>query len=87
MKIYKIQICMVSVIARLKTYELGNYNSSTPVVFVEANDPDGACYRATHDLAKILLKKDHSIDSINFIKEIMHDVRIIKIECPNEKEL
>lgn len=78
---------MTLVIARLKQYELDQYNSAQPVVFVEADDPDGACYQATHDLAKILLKKDHSIESINFVKEIMHDIRVIKIECPNEEEL
>lgn len=87
MKIYKVHVCMTSVITRLKRYELEKYNNSISVIFMEADDPDDACYKATHDLAKILLKKDHSVDSINFIKEIINDVRILKIECPNEKEL
>jgi hypothetical protein len=82
MKIYKVHVCMIAVIARLKKFSLEEYNSSQPIVFIEARDPDGACYYATHRLTNILLKKDHSIENINFVKEIMHDVRIIKVECP-----
>jgi hypothetical protein len=51
---------MIAVIARLKKFSLEEYNSSQPIVFIEARDPDGACYYATHRLTNILLKKDHS---------------------------
>lgn len=78
---------MFAVLARLKKYNLENYNSVRPIIFVEAKDPDEACYKATHRLTNILLKKDHSIESIEFIKDIINDVRILKIECANEKKL
>jgi len=70
------------VIPRLKKYELEDYNSSTPIIFVEAKDPDDACYKAMHKLAQKILKSDHSVETLNFIKDIFNDIRIIKIEVP-----
>ena len=70
------------VMPRLKKYELEDYNSSTPIIFVEAEDPDDACYKAMHKLAQKILKFDHSVETLNFIKDIFHDIRIIKIEIP-----
>ena len=71
------------VMPRLKEYTLEDYNSNNPIVFVEAEDPDDACYVASHKLVSKILKKDHSIETLNFAKEIMRDVRIIKIEVPS----
>lgn len=71
------------VMPRLKEYTLEDYNSNNPIVFVEAEDPDDACYIASHKLVSKILKKDHSIETLNFAKEIMRDVRIIKIEVPS----
>ena len=44
------------VMPRLKKYTLEDYNSSTPIIFVEAKDPDDACYKAMHKLASKILK-------------------------------
>tara|TARA_B100002019_G_scaffold227060_1_gene200166 strand:+ start:3988 stop:4251 length:264 start_codon:yes stop_codon:yes gene_type:complete len=87
MKIYKVLMDMTNVIARLKRFDLGTYNSAAPVIFVEAEDPDGACYKAYHKLNLKLLKKDHSVESIEFVKGIMNDIRIVKVEAANEKKL
>lgn len=78
---------LTCVINRLKQYELQEYNNIAPIIFVEAKDPDHACYLSVHNLASKILKKDHSIESIEFTKEIMNDVRIHKIELANEKKL
>ena len=56
MKIYKVHMVLTLVIPRLKKYELEDYNSSTPIIFVEAKDPDDACYKAMHKLAQKILK-------------------------------
>ena len=82
MKIYKVHMVLTLVISRLKEYNLDDYNSSTPIIFVEAKDPDDACYKAMHKLAFKILKSDHSIETLNFIKDIFNDIRIIKIEIP-----
>jgi len=70
------------VMPRLKKYKLEDYNSSTPIIFVEAENPDDACYKAMHKLAGKILRSDHSIETLNFIKDIFHDIRIVKIEEP-----
>jgi len=87
MIIYKIFMDMSNVIARLKSYDLGAYNSALPIIFAEAEDPDGACYQAYQKLNHQLLKKDHSLEGIEFAKDIMNDIRVLKIEKANEKKL
>jgi len=87
MKIYKIHMVLTLVMPRLKKYSLGDYNSNTPIIFVEAEDPDGACYIAMHRLASKILKSDHSVETLQFIKDIFYDIRIIKVELANEKKL
>lgn len=87
MKIYKVLMDMTLVVARLKRFDLGAYNGPSPVIFVEAEDPDGACYKAYHKLNLKLLKKDHSVESIEFVKSIMNDIRVLKVEVASEKKL
>jgi hypothetical protein len=82
MKIYKVHMILTLVMPRLKKYELEDYNSSTPIIFVEAQDPDDACYKAMHKLAQKIIRSDHSVETLNFIKDIFNDIRIIKIELP-----
>ena len=78
---------MSLVIARLKKYNLENYNNKTPIIFIDAEDPDDACYKAYHKLSSKILKQGHSIETIDFCKDIMNDLRIIKVEVANEKKL
>jgi hypothetical protein len=87
MKIYKVHICLSEVIARLKKYDLEEYNSSNPIIFVEASDPDGACYKTIYNFAQKITRKDHSIETLEFVKDLFHDIRVIKIELANEKKL
>jgi len=82
MKIYKVHMVLTLVIPRLKKYHLDDYNSSTPIIFVEASDPDDACFKAMHKLAGKILRSDHSVENLNFVKDIFNDIRIIKIEIP-----
>ena len=84
MRIYKVHVCMFLVITKLKKYDLEDYNSIRPIIFVEADDPDGACFNTLHKLAGILLKHSKSARAINFVRDILNDVRILKVECPNE---
>ena len=44
---------MSLVISRLKNYRIYEYNSNAPIIFVEADDPDGACFKATHNLFEV----------------------------------
>jgi hypothetical protein len=82
MKIYRLTLCLQLVISRLKKFDLKQYNSERPIIFVEAKDPDEACYRAIYNLTSIILKQDSSKATIELLKEIMYDVRVIKIGLP-----
>jgi hypothetical protein len=82
MKIYRLTLCLQLVISRLKKFDLKQYNSERPIIFVEANNPDEACYRAIYNLTSIILKQDDSKATIELLKEIMYDVRVIKIGLP-----
>jgi hypothetical protein len=50
-------------------------------VFVEADDPDGACFKAIFDLIQIILKQDDSIEARLLCRNIREEIRIIKISC------
>ena len=76
MKIYKVHMILTMVIPRLKKYKLDDYNSSTPIIFVEAKDPDDACFKAMHKLAAKILKEDHSVETLNFIKDILEKMNL-----------
>lgn len=82
MKIYRLTLCLRLVIARLKKFNLKEYNSEQPIVFVEANDPDGACYRAIYNLTNIIIKQDNSKETLELLKEIIYDIRVIRIGIP-----
>ena len=82
MKIYRLTLCLQLVISRLKKFDLKQYNSERPIIFVEAKDPDEACYRAIYNLTSIILKQDDSKATIDLLKEILYDLRIIKIGLP-----
>jgi hypothetical protein len=82
MKIYRLTLCLQLVISRLKKFDLKQYNSERPIIFVEAKDPDEACYRAIYNLTSIILKQDDSKATIELLKEIMYDMRVIKIGLP-----
>jgi hypothetical protein len=82
MKIYRLTLCLQLVISRLKKFDLKQYNSERPIIFVEAKDPDEACYRAIYNLTSIILKQDSSKATIELLKEVMYDVRVIKIGLP-----
>lgn len=77
---------MTLVISRLKNFRLDDYNHKTPIIFIEAEDPDDACYKVYHKLSSKILKEDHSVETISFCKDIMNDLRVIKIEVANEKK-
>jgi len=80
MKIYKITIDISLVIPMLKHINLREYNSERPIIFVEAEDPDDACYKCYHKFAESILKQDKNM--IKQIKSIFNDISIKKIDVP-----
>ena len=81
-------MCLELVIGRIAKYKLYEFNSVDPIIFVTADDPDGACFRANAKLASIIMKqRKKNKASLNFIKDILDDVKIKRIEEANETKL
>ncbi len=70
---------MTLIISRLKKFRLYEYNTSSPIVFVEADDPDGACFKATYQLIRIILDQDNSEETKEICKDIKTDIRVLKV--------
>ena len=82
MKIYKVKLDLSLVIARLKKYNLQQYNSAHPTIFVQADNPDDACHLAYYQLAEKILKQDLSSETALFVREILFDVSVKGLSVP-----
>ena len=88
MKLYKVYMCLEIVMGRINEYKLYEFNTVDPVISVIANDPDDAYFKASSKLAKILLKqKKKNKKALNFVREILEDIKIKRVEECNEKGL
>ena len=79
------------VLSRLKKYKLDNYANSDPILFIYADDPDHACFKAYDGLTKLLLKQKKDAKNLmsrsKFIKDVLNDIRVIKcVIAQNEKK-
>ena len=79
MLIFKVHLDMTFIIARLTKFRLGRYYSLHPIIFVDAADPDGACFKAVYGLIQTILKQDESIDTRLLCRSIKQDLRITKV--------
>tara|TARA_R100000008_G_scaffold50781_1_gene30404 strand:- start:64 stop:312 length:249 start_codon:yes stop_codon:yes gene_type:complete len=82
MKIYKIEMDLSLVIHRLKRFNLYEYQTPYPILFMESQDPDGACHKAYYGLASIILKQDNSEEISELLKELMFDITVRRIRVP-----
>lgn len=87
MKLFVVEVDMLNVLGRLKRFDLREFNHPYPILFIEAKDPDDACYLTSCMISEILLKQDESVETALLIKEVLNDIRIKKVNCRNEKEL
>lgn len=81
MLIFKVRLDLSLVISRLVRFDLHEYNSTAPILFIEAHDPDGACFKAIFNLIQMILKQDDSIESRLLCRSIREDIRVIKVSC------
>lgn len=87
MKIYVLQFDLSLVHTRLKKFRLREFNSEIPTLFIEARDPDEACYLGYCKFADIVLNQDASSETVRLMKEIEYDIRITKVYCKDETKL
>ena len=70
------------VISRLKKFDLHEYYTERPIIFVEAKSPDDACHQAYYRLATVILKQDCNKKTATFIEDILLDISITKVDTP-----
>ena len=87
MKLYFVEVDMLNVLGRLKKFSLYEFNHERPFIFLEAKDPDDACYSISCMISEILLKQDESVETAMLIKDVLNDIRITKVTCKDEKKL
>ena len=87
MKIYVLRFDLSLVHTRLKKFRLKEFNSENPVIFVEAANPDEACYLGYCKFAETILSQDDSAKTARLINEVEYDIRITKVYCKDEKKL
>lgn len=82
------------VLGRLKKYKLNEYGCKDPIIFVPADDPDEACHEAYMGLSDKIIKQGlketngyHDSSILEFVKDLMYDVRVIYVGVANEKKL
>jgi hypothetical protein len=79
MKTYRIMLDISNVYPKIRHLFLKIYNSPFPTVFVNANDPDEACFIVFNDLIKIIIKQNPSIEMRLVCREITQYSRIDKV--------
>lgn len=87
MKIYVITFDMTQVLGRLKKYRLSEFNHEFPKIFIEAPNPDEACYLGYCKFAETILRQNSSHETAAMINELEYDIRITKVVCKDEKKL
>ena len=87
MKIYVAEFDMTLALPRLKRFNLGIFNYTFPIIFVDADNPDDACYLAYCKFSEIILKRDESRETALFIKDIINDIRLRRVYCKDEEGL
>lgn len=51
---YQVEVSLEGFYSRINKFDLGEYNSQTPTLIINANDPDDACYLAYQNLKDLV---------------------------------
>lgn len=85
MKIYTVMFDMTQVHGRLTKFNLYEFNHEFPELFIEAENPDDACYLSYCKFSETLMRQSSSKETAELFQQIMHDIRITKVACKDEK--
>jgi len=79
MRNFKVYLDLTDIYPKIKKFFLREYVVQYPLIFIEAEDPDDACYMVVYRLIKLIMDQDPSIETRILCKEIKRSVRIDKI--------
>lgn len=81
MRNFKLTIDLSNFHPELRRFMLKEYNVPFTLIFIEADDPDGACNTTLNRLMKLLLDQDPSIETRILCQRIKREMRIDKIQA------
>jgi hypothetical protein len=79
MKHFKIDIDLTDIYLKLSEYKLRQYTIPFFTYFIEAEDPDDACYESILRMINLILERDDSISTRIFCRTIKKYIRFDKI--------
>ena len=79
MRNFRLTVDLSNFYVELKKFTLREYSIPFALIFVEAADPDEACYLILAKLCKLLIDQDPSIETRLLCRRIKRELRIEKI--------
>lgn len=79
MRNFKLLLDLSDLQIYLQSYQLSQYKLPFCLHFIEANDPDDACYEIMVRLMKIIISQDQTIETRIICRRIRKLLRIDKI--------
>lgn len=81
MRNYKLTIDLLDVYSDLSNYDIREFNYQFMLIFIEASDPDDACFSVINRIINAILKQDQSIEARILCRKIRKYIRFDKIEA------
>jgi len=78
---YRLSLDMADLQTELSSFKLREYNLPFTVIFVEAENPDAACYKVRKSLLKLILQQSDDISTRILCEKIKKYLRIDKIDA------
>jgi|694.fasta_scaffold00123_19 hypothetical protein len=79
MQNFKLSVDLSSIYMQIKDNLIKEYSFPFFLVFLEADNPDDACYTFTQRLLHTIVEKDNSIESRIMCRKIHRHMRIYKV--------
>jgi len=80
MRNYKLTIDLLDLYSDLSNYDIREFNYPFILIFIEASDPDDACFMVINRIINAVLRKDSSVEARILCRKIRKYIRFDKIE-------
>ena len=77
--IYKVEVNMEELTPLLRESKVGIYSKPTTFIFIQADDPDGACEEATKKIGINILKEKNNSITQDIVAMLRDYIRVVKI--------
>ena len=78
---YRLSLDMADLQAELESFKLREYRLPFTIIFIEAENPDGACHKVRESLLRLILQQSDDISNRILCEKIKKFLRIDKIDA------